>query len=288
VWSDYLFADSVQDALQLLSEHGGDARLIAGGTDLVIQCQRNKCPARVLVDVTRIAGLDGIEEEDGWLVLGAAVAHTRAASSPVVRLEAGLLAQACSVIGGPQVRNMGTLVGNLVTALPAADAALALVALGGEADVATPAGGHRLPLIELHQSVGACRVNPCVEMIVRLRVPMLGPEYHWAHERLARRKVHALPILNVGVIAALRDGRFYDVRIALGPVAPTPLRVREAEAFLEGQSAQAEVIREAAGLAASCCRPRDSLLRGSGEYRQALAGVMVRRALARVAGLEAA
>jgi len=287
VWRDYVFASSVDHALQLLSRYEGEARLIAGGTDLVIQCQRGECPAGVLVDVTRMPGLDRIEERDGWITLGATVTHAQAAASALVREKGGLLAEACGIIGGPQIRNVGTLVGNLVTALPAADGALALVALEGEAEVATQSGRRRLPLSELHEGVGICRVNPGLEMITQLRFRALGQEYRWAHQRIARRKVHALPILNVAVVGAIREGRFADVRIAVGPVAVKPLRVGESEALLEGQPAEPGIIRRAAETAASLCHPRDSLLRGSGEYRQALVGVLVRRALEQLAGIAA-
>ncbi len=285
MWREYLMATQVEEALEQLARYSGDARLIAGGTDLVLQCQRGECPARVLVDVMRIPRLDRIEEDGEHVVLGATVTHARIAASDLVRRKGRILADACGVIAGPQIRNMGTLVGNIVTALPAADGTLALTALAAEAEVASPTGRRWLSLAELHQDVGVCLVNPCVEMITRLRFRALGPEYRSAHERIARRKVHALPILNVAVVAALRQGRLADVRIALGPVAPKPLRASASEALLEGQPAGPEIIRQAAELAASVCHPRDSLLRGSREYRQALVAVLVRRALERVAGL---
>ena len=285
MWRDYLFARSVGEAVELLARHEGKARLIAGGTDLVLQCQRGECSAEVLVDVTRIPGMAHIEEQDGSILLGAAVTHTQAASSALLRLKAPLLSEACHVIGGPQVRNLGTLAGNLVAALPAADASLALVALDGEAEIASPEGRRWVPLSDFHTGVGLCRLDPTREVMTTLRFRAFGPEYRAAQERLARRKVHALPIMNVAVLAAVREGRFADVRIVVAPVAPTPLRLRRCEELLEGREATPEAIREAADLAVSLVHPRDSLLRGSGEYRQALAGVMVRRALERVAGI---
>jgi CO/xanthine dehydrogenase FAD-binding subunit len=287
MWREYLLASSIDEALERLAQHDGQARLVAGGTDLVLQCQRGECPAQVLVDITRIPGLDRVVEEDGWVTLGAAVTHAQAAALELVRAKGRILADACRVIGGPQVRNAGTLVGNLVTALPAADAALALLALEGEAEVASLAGRRWLPLADFHEGIRRCRVEPCREMITRLRFRALGSDYRCAHERLARRKVHALPILNVAAVAALRQGAFADVRIVIGPVATRPLRVRECEAMLDGQPAEPALIREAAERAASLCRPRDSLLRGSGEYRRTLVSVMVRRALERVAGVAA-
>ena len=282
MWQEYLLARTVDEALSLLERRQGRARLVAGGTDLVIQCARDKCPAEALVDVTRIPELATMQERDGWVELGAAVTHAQAAESALVRRCGALLATACRAIGGPQIRNVGTLAGNLVTALPAADAALALVALDAEVEVATLRGRDWLPMRELHLGVGRCRVDSCSEVITRLRFRALGPEYRCAQERLARRKLHDLPILNVGAIAALRDGRLYDVRVVIGPVADKPLRVPECEAMLEGQVPEGDLLAHVAQVAASSCQPRDSLLRGSGEYRRALAAVMVRRALERV------
>ncbi len=285
MWREYRFAASVDEALHVLSQGNGEARLIAGGTDLVLQCQRDECPARMLVDITRVPGLGDIAEEDGWVTMGANVTHAQAAASPLLRRTGRILADACGVVGGPQIRNVGTLVGNLVTALPAADAALALIALDAEAEVVSPEGRQWLPLAEFHEGIRRCRVDPCVQMISRLRFRPLGAEYGCAHERLARRKVHALPILNVAAVGARREGRLADVRIVIGPVAQRPLRARECEAILEGRPANPVLLCEVADLSASLCHPRDSLLRGSGEYRQALVGVMVRRALERISGL---
>lgn len=285
MWREYLFAPSVDEALRILAEHRGEARLIAGGTDLVLQCQRGECPARAVVDITRIPGLHDITEQDGWVVLGAAVTHAQAAASPVLRNKGRILADACRVVGGPQIRSAGTVVGNLITALPAADAALALIALHAEAEVVSAGGRAWLPLVGFHEGIRRCRVDPCQQMVVHLRFRGLSQEHRCAQERLARRKVHALPVMNVAVVGTVREGAFADMRIAVGPVATRPLRVWEVEAFLEGQPAEAAVVREAATRAATLCHPRDSLLRGSGEYRRQLVGVMVRRALERIAGL---
>lgn len=281
MWSEYLFAGSVEGALELLGRYAGDARLIAGGTDLVIRCQRHECPARILVDISRIPGLDRIEETGGWVVIGANVTHAQAASSPLLREKGALLAEACGVIGGPQVRNMGTLVGNLVTELPAADAALALLVLDGEVEVALPSGRRRMPVTDLYEGAGRCRIDARREMITHLRFRPLGSEYRWAHERLAQRKVHALPILNVAAVGALRGDRLADVRIAVGPVAERPLRIRDCGRFLEGRPATPEALREAAEMAAAHCSC-DSPLRGPDEYRHRLAAVLVRRALERI------
>ena len=121
-------------------------------------------------------------------------------------------------------------------------------------------------------------------MIASLRFRPLGSGYACAQERLAPRKMHALPILSVAAVGAVKGGAFSDVRIVAGPVADRPLRLRDVEAFLEGRPAEAAVAREAGALAAQLCHPRGSPLRGSAECRQHLVGVLVRRALERIAG----
>ena len=129
MWDSYLVASSVQDALEKLASLDNSARIIAGGTDLVLQAQRGKCLARAMVDVSRIPGLKTIQEQDGYVTLGATVTHAQVAQSPLIRRKALVLAQACASVGGPQIRNVATLVGNVVNALPAADGAVALFAL---------------------------------------------------------------------------------------------------------------------------------------------------------------
>jgi CO/xanthine dehydrogenase FAD-binding subunit len=285
VWQEYLFAGSVDEALQMLAARGGRARLIAGGTDLVLQAQEGKQQPACLVDITRIPGLSQIAERDGFITIGAQATHAQAAASELIRAKAKVLALACACVGGPQIRNVGTLVGNVVNALPAADAAVALFALNAEAEVADVGGGRRwLPIAALYRGVGLCAISPAAEMVTALRFPALGSAYRCAFKRLAPRRALSLPILNVAVVVAAADERISDagiadVRIAIGPVAPTPFRAQEAEAALIGQRAEPGLIAKAAHLAAEAAKPRSSVLRGSAEYRKGLVEVFVRRAL---------
>jgi len=280
-WRDYLFPSSIQEALDLLAFHQGRARLIAGGTDLVLQSQRGQCLSEVMVDITRIPNLDFIEEREGWVYLGALVTHAQVAASPLIRQRAPVLAAACYSVGSPQIRNVGTLVGNVVNAMPAADGAIALFALDAEVEVTTLEGNRWLPIASLYRDIGVCAVNACAEMVTALRFHPLPAGYGSAFERLARRRALTLPILNVAVVIGQKGGRISEARIAIGPVAPTPFRAAEAEAFLVGQLPDAAVFAQAARRAAEAARPRDSLLRGSREYRIAMVEVLVRRALTR-------
>ncbi len=314
MWQEYLFPATVQEALEMLAAHDGQAQIIAGGTDLVLQSQRGQCMARVMVDITRIPGLDIIEEREGYVTIGCQVTHAQIAASPLIRQKAEVLALACGSVGGPQTRNVGTLVGNVVNALPAADGAVALFALDAEVEVALqpptsnlqpPTGRRWLPIAEMYTGVGKCAINPCAQMVTAIRFRPLTDGWASAYQRLANRKALTLPMLNVAVVVGLETGHRFQVsghrfqvsghrfqvsghrsngvcseaRIAIGPVAPTPFRASEAEAALIGHAPNAETIAQAAQLAADAADPRDSVLRGSRDYRKAMVEVLVRRAL---------
>ena len=285
MWREYLFPESVDLALDMLIQHQGDARLIAGGTDLVLQSRQGRCPSRVMVDISRIPGLDSIGEQSGYIQVGAMVTHGQVAGSPLIRSRANVLADACSQVGGPQIRNMATLVGNVVNALPAADGAVALFALNAEAEVVDCDGQRWIPIADLYESVGVCTIDSCAEMVRALRFRPLEPHQRGAFQRLARRRSLALPIINAAAVLGIQGGRFVDARIAVGPVAPTPFRAARAESELVGKAATAEVVARAAELAAADARPRDSFVRGSKAYRGAMVAVLVRRALSQASGL---
>ena len=279
MWDNYVVASSVTDALTKLANLGDEARIIAGGTDLVLQAQRGQCPSRAMVDVTRIPGLNEIVERDGYICIGATVTHAQVAGSPLIREKAWLLALACASVGGPQIRNVATLTGNVVNALPAADGAVALFALDAEVQVTTLADQTWVPIADLYEGVGECTLDPCVQMVTALRFRPLAPCMGCDVQRLARRRALVLPIVNAAAIANVRDGAFVDARIAVGPVAPTPLRATAAEQVLIGGPVDAAQIARAAQLAAGDARPRSSAIRGSKEYRTAMVEVLVRRAL---------
>ncbi|TKJ28057.1 MAG: molybdopterin dehydrogenase [Chloroflexi bacterium B3_Chlor] len=281
MWDEYLFPQSVDEALEMLEAHVGEARIIAGGTDLTLQSQRRQVPAKVVVDITRIPGLDHVEERDGLIYVGAQVTHAQVAASPLIGSLAGVLAEACGSVGGPQIRNVGTLVGNVVNALPAADGAMALFAMDAEAEVAEGTGRRWAPIASLYAGVGRCTVDSCEAMITQLRFPALRDGEAGAFERLAKRRTLILPILNTAVVLGIDGGKIEKARIAIGPVATTPFVATEAAAALVGRAPDGAAVAEAAKLASEAAEPRYSLLRGSTEYRKSMVEVLVRRALTR-------
>jgi len=281
ICKDYVIPSSIEEALATLASLRGEGRVIAGGTDLVIQLQRGRGSFECLVDITRIPGLDEIRMEDSHVLLGAAVTFSQIEGSALVREKACVLAEAASQVGSPQIRNVGTLAGNIVNAQPAADGSIALLALDAEAEIANLTGRQWVPVTTLFVSPGISRVDATSEMITAFRFRAAGPKESSAFERLARRRALALPLINVGVNVLLNaDGtRFRDVRIAIGPVAPVPFRAREAEEALKNQPLSHDTIDQATEIAVRESKPRTSLLRASKEYRRELIGALTKRAL---------
>ena len=285
MWQAYEMPESIEEALQILARYEGRARLIAGGTDLVIELDSGKHRAECLVDVTRIPGLDAIKHRDGQILLGANVTFRQVKDSPLVRQHARLLTEAAGTVGALQIQTMATLAGNIVSALPAADGSVALLALDAEVEVAGSGGQQWRPLSELFLGPGRSAVDPTREMITAIRFPMPPGRHGSAWERIGRRRALVLPILNCGVSLAL-DGEGDQIawaRVSLGPVAPVPFRARQTEAFLQGQPAIDETFVQAGEIAAGEASPRTSLLRASREYRVEVLKVLVRQGLARSA-----
>lgn len=286
-WKTYQRPKDLTEALALLAQAGGCGRIIAGGTDLVLQLRQKEKKADLLVDVTQIDELQCLCEQDGWIRIGAAVTHGTAAESPLLRREAAALSAGCGMVGSPQIRNIATLVGNVITAQPAADAAVPLTALAAELRVVSPEGERWVPLEEAYRGVGESAIDATREVAaeIRFRVPEKGARTRFF--RLARRRALALPVLN-GAICLWTDGtakRIREARIALGPVAAKPFRARQAEACLTSGEISVALMDEAARLAAAEASPRTSLIRGSEGYRRDMIRVYVTRTLREMLGL---
>lgn len=286
-WEKYLVPASMEEALAMLADHHGAARVVAGGTDLVPELKRKERKVGCLVDISRLPELRGIKLEGDMVHIGACVTHQQLASSKLIREKARALAEGASAVGSPQIRCMGTVGGNIVNAQPAADTAIPLVALDAEAEIASSLGVRIAPLENLCVRPGESTVDSTSEILVSVRFRALDGNEGSAFERLAKRKALSLPILNAAVVAQL-DGAgtaFGDVRLALGPVALTPFRARKAEEALRGRPVEAEVITSALEIASQEAQPRSNPLRASREYRQEMVKVLLRRALERAVQL---
>jgi carbon-monoxide dehydrogenase medium subunit len=283
MWQAYETPNTVEEALEILHRYDGQAEIIAGGTDLIIELQEGKHSVGCLVDVTRIPGLDRIERQGEWIVLGANVTFRQIKESALLKGEVRVLVEAAATVGALQIQTVATLAGNVVSALPAADGSVALLALDAEVEIADGNGRAWQPVGSLFLGPGKSAVDPTREMITAIRFPVSGALHGSAWERIGRRRALVLPILNCAVSLMLSDGadRVKWARIALGPVAPVPFRAQKTEAFLAGRPADEDTLTEAGEIAATEAQPRTSLLRASREYRLEVLKVLVRQGLTR-------
>jgi len=272
---DYLCPASVQEALDLLALYAGRARIIGGGTDLLLE----KEAPDYYVDLGRISELDGIVEKDGHIVIGANVTHAQCVAHPLILKNAPLLAQASGTVGSTQIRNVATLAGNIVSANPAADAAVALTALQAVVTVTSQCGTADRPITGLYAGVGRSTVDCGAEIIVNIKFPVRQPGEGGAYERLQQRQGLSLPMASAAVSLGLSQGLISQAVIVAAPLAPGPTRVAQAEKILLGQKPTEEMFRRAGELAGDSVTFRSSPTRGGAEYRHRVLPVLVRRAL---------
>jgi carbon-monoxide dehydrogenase medium subunit len=277
LWHTYLTPASIDETLRLLAEHGPQARVIAGGTDLLIELERGVRQVSALIDISRVSGLDSIRLEGDELQIGPLVTHNRLVTSPLIIEKAFPLAQAAWTIGGPAVRNRGTLGGNLVTASPANDTITPLWALGATLTLRSKSGERTLPLHEFYQGVRQVDMAPD-EILVRVNVPAMGKNDRGMFVKLGLRRAQAISVVNVAVVLHFNRKTVTRARIALGSVGPTIIRAPEAEGTLVGGQLTQEQIDHASELAAQTAAPIDDIRSGA-DYRRRMVQALARRAL---------
>ncbi|MBP7331936.1 MAG: FAD binding domain-containing protein [Firmicutes bacterium] len=276
---DYLFPETISEAVSFLQNNEGQARIIAGGTDLLLDIPEGKVKTNCLVDINRISELKKITMEDGVIYIGAAVTHNQVAGSELIQEKAAALACAASCVGSHQVRNSATVAGNVCNAQPAADTAVALVALGATVEIATPDGTQYALVEKTYAGVGKSTIDSTCQLVTRVSFPAARKNQGTAFVRLHQRNALALPMLNVAVMVELAGGRFKWARICMAPVGPGPMRALSAEQALKDAEITPEVIEKASRAVLEHANPRNSALRGSKEYRTSVLPVLVRRAL---------
>lgn len=280
-WQNYLQPTSLDRALLDLKEHAPSARVIAGGTDLLLDLQQGReTPVETLVDISSIDELAGIYKEEDRLIIGAAATHQEIISSPEAKKHAQCLVEACSLIGGPQVRNVATLGGNVAHGLPAADGTIALLALGAQAEIAGEKGREWNELESLFAGPGETTFDRSRQILVRFRLPLRRASEGSAFARVMRPQGVAIAILNMaGWLKVGEDDRIEEARIAVGPSGPRPRRARKAEAHLIGRSLETEKLATLNKLILDEAQLRTSRHRATKAYRQHLVGVLVERTL---------
>lgn len=279
LWQEYKRPASVAEAIQFLTSAPGSALPIAGGTDLMLDLQQgNHPPVHTLVDLNFIPELKRLEIRDGELFIGAGVPLSQIAASPLVAEHARALTEACGLVGGPQVRNVATLGGNVAHALPAADGTIALTALGAQASLADLETARRVPLADLFLGPGKSALQSG-ELITGFQLPLRCPGQASAFRRVMRIQGIALPILNLAVWIERDSDRIADARLAVGPSGPTPRRLAAVESALRGQAFDAALIEAALEALLGEAHFRTSPHRATAEYRRQVAGALLRDGL---------
>jgi carbon-monoxide dehydrogenase medium subunit len=281
---EYLMPKSLEEVVGLLKEHGNKAALIAGGTDVMVKIRRTRKAPEVLISLRRVEGLRYIQKNGAYRI-GALTTHRMLEASPLVQSELSALHDAASWIGSVQIRNVGTLGGNLCNAAPSADTAGPLLALDAKAILEGPQGRRQVPLTEFF--AGTYRtVRAPDEVLVEIEIPEEMGEFGSAYWKHTRRKAMELPLIGIAVALKLSRDRsqIQDARVALTVAAPTPIRAYLAEDFLRGKPLADDVLREAGRIASStdCCTIRTSL-RCEAWYREEMVQVFVPRMAKRAA-----
>ena len=299
---DYLKPSSLEEAIGLLKQYGGQAKLIAGGTDVMVDIRQKKYAPQVLISLRGIEGLNFIREEDGGLRIGALTTHRELEKSPLVRERLGALADAVDNLGSVQIRNVATIGGNICNAAPSADTAPPLLVLGASVRIKGSEGERVLPLEEFFLGPGETALKDD-EILVEFIIPSPPPNSASAYWKHTRRQAMDLPIIGVAMMLAVEKteapalkeafGRgasveellgaldesklvCQEVRLALGVAAPTPMRASKAEEFLRGKRVTQEALLQFGEIASSEATPRDTV-RGAAWYRREMIKVLPKR-----------
>jgi len=278
MWQIYHTPTTVEQAIGLLAQYGEQSRVIAGGTDIIIELERKTRHLEALIDITRVPGLDCIAvDAENVLRIGALVTHNQLVGSSLVVERAFPLAQAAWSVGAPQIRNRGTLAGNLITASPANDTITPLWALEAQLKLVSQRGERVLSFPEFYQGVRRTAMRPD-ELLVEVMVPPLPAGARGCFAKLGLRRAQAISVLNVAVVLGWEQGQVSDARITEGSVAPTIIRAPKAENYLLGKHLTDAVIEQAATLAGQAAKPINDL-RSPADYRADMVRVLVKRAL---------
>jgi CO/xanthine dehydrogenase FAD-binding subunit len=276
---DYLAPTSLDDAIRALAS-SPDARVLAGGTDLLAQLKSGRRETSLVVDLKRIPELMSISMDSAGLRLGAAVPCIHIARHADVRAHYPSLVELASLIGGTAIQGRASIGGNLCNAAPSADSVPLLIALSAVARVAGSAGVREIPVEDFCLAPGR-NALASGEFLVDLLIPRPAAGFRAHYLRFIPRNEMDIAVVGVGASATVVDGRITAARLALASVGPTPLFVRDVSATLVGHAPSAELIGQAAALASAAAQPISDM-RAPAEYRRHLCNVLSRRALAAV------
>jgi len=284
MWQKYINATSIDEVIKYLAEYGDRARIVAGATDLILEMRKGvRKHIDVLIDITRIRGLEEIVlDEDEWIHLGPMVTHNHCVASKLIRERGFPLALASWKVGAPQIRNRGTVAGNLITASPANDTITPLMAMNAQVVLQSVRGKRSIPLKDFYLGVRKTLMQ-ADEMLVDIKFPALKSSQKGVFMKLGLRRSQAISVVNVAALLDIDEFNqkgviINNASITLGAVAPTIVHAEDAETFLVGKQLTEDVIQNAAELAMQSAKPISDV-RGSAEYRKEMVRVLTARSL---------
>ena len=275
----YLAPKNLDEAVSLHESYGERAKYVAGGTDVLVKIKEGKLAPDYLISLKDILDQERpyLNHETGELFIGAFLTHRAIEKSSIVQLNYPILHDAVKNIGSVQIRNVATIGGNLVNAVPSADGAIPLITLDGKANIYGTKGRRSVELRRFFLGPGQCDLERG-EILLEIVIPPLLPRTGGAYIKHGRREAMELPMLGVGTLLSLEEdmATCARARICLGVAAPTPLRCLEAEKYLTGKAVNEETLAETGRIAGEESRVRDSI-RGLAWYRREMVGVLVKR-----------
>ncbi len=271
----YYKPETIEEAISLLDEFK-EAKVIAGGTDLIPLIRDGKYTPQKMVDISFIDELNFVREEGGYIKIGAATTHSDILNSKILNEKTNVLVQAVKNLGSPQIRNLGTIGGNLCNASPAADTAPPLLVLEAELLIQGSKGERRIPVKDFFLGPGKTILKRN-EILREIHIPSEVGKMKGVFLKLGRREAHTLSIVCTAVLLKA-DTEFEDIRIALGAVAPIPIRAKETESYLRGKEVTEKKIDEGTEIVKKEVKPITDV-RGTKEYRTEMSKVFVKRAI---------
>ena len=282
MWNKYRIVATIDQALDILNREKASARIIAGGTDLILELKQGlRKPINTLVDVSRIYGFHDIwQDEKNYIHVKAGATHNDCVASKLIREKALPLAQACYGIGSPQIRNIATVVGNLATASPANDTICALIAMDAKLMIRSKSGKREIELAKFYTGVRTTVLHPD-EIIEEVIFKGLSENTIGVFNKYLLRKTHAISLVNTSIILTLENNRITNATITLGAVAPTIINAFAAEEYLNGKGLSENVIKECSTIAQQAARPISDI-RSSENYRNRLVRILVTSGLSTI------
>jgi CO/xanthine dehydrogenase FAD-binding subunit len=278
----YLIARSIQEAIETLSTEDRSLAVIAGGTDLLLDIQQGRhSQPDILLDVSEIEEMRHIHQDNDMLYLGGAVTHNEIVRSALLQEHAQCVVEGCGLIGGPQVRNVATIGGNVAHGLPAGDGTISLLALNAEVRIDSLSGESRWePLVDIFAGPGEVTFDRRRELLIGFRFSIKGDREASAFHRIMRPQGVAIAILNMSAWVKLDPSKqFKDIRISCGPAGPRPFRAYQTETIFKNKRFDETTFDKACEVLANEVRLRTSRHRATKEYRQQLLPVLLREVL---------